>query len=181
MSRKIVVIGSCNTDMVINLDRLPLPGETLLGGQFFMNSGGKGANQAVAASKQDVLVHLIASVGNDVFGNDLIKTLSNYNVDVTYIDKLEDTSTGVAMIIIENKDNRIIFYNTINADWSFGDCVDKNICRVHILQMEAVADIVYSVAIAIITKSFCCNHCVYLRLCSKSFAAYVRLGADCAK
>lgn len=51
MSRKIVVIGSCNTDMVINMERLPLPGETLLGGKFFMNSGGKGANQAVAAAR----------------------------------------------------------------------------------------------------------------------------------
>ena len=73
------------------------------------------------------------------------------------------------------------FRNAINADWSFGDSVDKNICRVHVLQVEAVSDIVYSVAIAIVTKSFRCDHCVYLRLCGKSFATYVRLGADCTK
>ena len=71
-----------------------------------------------------MLVLLIASVGNDVFGNDLIKTLSNYNVDVTYIDKLGDTSTGVAMIIIENKDNRIILDGGANRKIS-NEQIDK--------------------------------------------------------
>ena len=60
MSKKIVVIGSSNTDMVINMDRLPLPGETLLGGRFFMNSGGKGANQAVAAARLGGKITFIA-------------------------------------------------------------------------------------------------------------------------
>ena len=48
MSKNIIVIGSCNTDMVIKADRLPVPGETIIGGSFMMNPGGKGANQAVA-------------------------------------------------------------------------------------------------------------------------------------
>ena len=121
---KIYVLGSINMDMVIKTPYMPKNGETLTGSDFLLNSGGKGANQAVAASKQDVLVHLIASVGNDVFGNDLIKTLSNYNVDVTYIDKLEDTSTGVAMIIIENKDNRIILDGGANRKIS-NEQIDK--------------------------------------------------------
>ena len=68
MSRKIVVVGSCNTDMVINMERLPLPGETLLGGKFFMNAGGKGANQAVAAARLGGKVSFVAKVGNDPFG-----------------------------------------------------------------------------------------------------------------
>ena len=50
--KKIIVIGSCNTDMVIKSDRLPIPGETVIGGTFLMNAGGKGANQAVAAARQ---------------------------------------------------------------------------------------------------------------------------------
>ena len=50
MSKNIIVIGSCNTDMVIKADRLPVPGETIIGGSFMMNPGGKGANQAVAAA-----------------------------------------------------------------------------------------------------------------------------------
>lgn len=60
MNKKIVVIGSCNTDMVVSTKRLPLPGETLIGGEFFMNSGGKGANQAVAAARLGGDVCLIA-------------------------------------------------------------------------------------------------------------------------
>ena len=48
---KIVVIGSCNTDMVVKANRLPVPGETILGGSFYMNPGGKGANQAIAAAR----------------------------------------------------------------------------------------------------------------------------------
>ncbi len=64
--RKIVVIGSSNTDMVIRCPRMPEPGETVLGGEFIMNHGGKGANQAVAAAKLGGNVSFIAKVGNDI-------------------------------------------------------------------------------------------------------------------
>ena len=66
--KKIIVIGSSNTDMVIRADRIPVPGETVLGGHFFMNPGGKGANQAVAAARMGGNVTFIAKVGNDTFG-----------------------------------------------------------------------------------------------------------------
>jgi ribokinase len=62
----IVVIGSSNTDMVIKCEHLPAPGETILGGNFFMNAGGKGANQAVAAARLNGDVCFVAKVGNDV-------------------------------------------------------------------------------------------------------------------
>lgn len=104
----IYVLGSINMDLVISTTYLPKKGETINGSNFFLNSGGKGANQAVAAAKQNVKTFLIGNIGNDVFGNDLIKILCNYNVDITHIQKCNDTSTGVAMIIIENNDNRII-------------------------------------------------------------------------
>ena len=68
--KKIVVIGSSNTDMVIKSDRLPKPGETILGGNFLMNHGGKGANQAVAAARLGGDVTFICKIGNDIFGND---------------------------------------------------------------------------------------------------------------
>jgi ribokinase len=68
----IVVIGSSNTDMVIKCEHLPAPGETILGGNFFMNAGGKGANQAVAAARLNGDVCFIAKVGNDVFGRQAI-------------------------------------------------------------------------------------------------------------
>ena len=105
---KIYVLGSINMDMVITTPYIPEEGETLTGSNFFLNGGGKGANQAVAAAKQNIPTYLIGNVGNDVFGSDLINTLLNYNVETSFINKISDTSTGVAMIIIHNNDNRII-------------------------------------------------------------------------
>ena len=105
---KIYVLGSINMDMVITTPYIPAEGETLTGSNFFLNGGGKGANQAVAAAKQNVKTYLIGNVGNDIFGKDLINNLSDYNVETTYLHKLNETPTGVAMIIIHNNDNRII-------------------------------------------------------------------------
>ena len=67
---KIIVIGSSNTDMVIKSKKLPSPGETILGGTFLMNPGGKGANQAVAAARLQGKVTFVAKTGNDVFGSE---------------------------------------------------------------------------------------------------------------
>lgn len=106
--RKIYVLGSINMDMVITTPYIPAEGETLSGNNFFLNGGGKGANQAVAAAKQNVITHLIGNVGNDIFGKDLINNLKNYKVDTTYLGELDNIPTGVAMIIIHNNDNRII-------------------------------------------------------------------------
>ena len=61
---KIVVIGSCNTDMVVKANRLPVPGETILGGTFYMNPGGKGANQAIAAARLGAEVTFISKIRN---------------------------------------------------------------------------------------------------------------------
>lgn len=105
---KIYVLGSINMDMVITTPYIPAEGETLTGSNFFLNGGGKGANQAVAAAKQNVKTFLIGNVGNDIFGKDLINNLGNYNVDTIYLHKLNQAPTGVAMIIIHNNDNRII-------------------------------------------------------------------------
>ncbi len=67
--KNIFVIGSTNTDMVVKTDQFPRPGETKLGGRFFMNAGGKGANQAVAAARLGGRVTLVTKLGNDIFGN----------------------------------------------------------------------------------------------------------------
>ena len=80
---KIVVIGSCNTDMVVKANRLPVPGETILGGTFYMNPGGKGANQAIAAARLGAEVTFISKIGYDLFGlqawkyTDLRKSILN--------------------------------------------------------------------------------------------------------
>ena len=67
-NKKILVVGSSNTDMVIKTDHLPRAGETVLGGTFFMNPGGKGANQAVAIARLGGRITFICKTGNDVFG-----------------------------------------------------------------------------------------------------------------
>ena len=113
--KNIYVLGSINMDMVISTPYMPKNGETLTGSNFFLNGGGKGANQAVAASKQGANVKLIASVGADVFGSDLINKLNEYGVDTEYVNSLSGVNTGVAMIIIEDGDNRIILDSGSNG------------------------------------------------------------------
>ena len=78
MKPSILVIGSSNTDMVIKAPHLPAPGETILGGTFLMNPGGKGANQAVAASRLGGAVTFICKTGNDIFGKQSVQLFKYY-------------------------------------------------------------------------------------------------------
>ena len=94
----ILVIGSSNTDMVIKCEHLPAPGETILGGNFFMNAGGKGANQAVAAARLGGNVTLISKVGNDIFGKQTIEGLQKENINTDYVFVDKDAPSGIALI-----------------------------------------------------------------------------------
>jgi len=106
---KILVVGSSNTDMVIMTDHFPRPGETIIGGKFLMNPGGKGANQAVAAARRGGLVSFISRVGNDIFGKQTIRNLLNEGIDVSAIITDPDESSGVAMITVDrNAENSIV-------------------------------------------------------------------------
>lgn len=108
MSR-IIVIGSSNTDMVIKSKKLPLPGETILGGTFLMNPGGKGANQAVAAARLGGNVTFVTKIGNDMFGSEAVGLFASENIDTRYIIKDPDNPSGVALIIVdENGENSIV-------------------------------------------------------------------------
>ena len=116
MSERIVVIGSCNTDMVINTDRLPLPGETIIGGNFFMNAGGKGANQAVAAVRLGGSVSFMAKVGNDHFGSRSIEQYKAEGIDVEHILIDNELPSGVALIMVDaNGENCIAVASGANA------------------------------------------------------------------
>ena len=101
MKPAIVVIGSSNTDMVIQTDHIPVPGETILGGKFFMNPGGKGANQAVAAARLGGNVIFICKTGNDVFGQQSTELFKKENINTSYL--LSDTvhPSGVALITVD--------------------------------------------------------------------------------
>ncbi len=103
MNIPIYVIGSSNTDMVVKADKLPSPGETVLGGKFLMNAGGKGANQAVSAARLGSDVTFIARVGNDLFGRQAIQQFKTENIKTQYISSDPETSSGVALIGVDQK------------------------------------------------------------------------------
>jgi ribokinase len=108
MSR-IIVIGSSNTDMVIKTNKLPVPGETILGGTFLLNPGGKGANQAVAAARLGGKVTFITKRGNDLFGNQTLGLLMREGIDTQYIIKDNDLPSGVALITVDSSgENSIV-------------------------------------------------------------------------
>ncbi len=116
MSNKIVVVGSSNTDMVLKTDRFPQPGETILGGSFFVFQGGKGANQAVATARLGGNVQFICKVGNDSFGNTSITSYANDGIDVSGILIDKTAPTGVAVITINKEgENSIIVASGANA------------------------------------------------------------------
>ena len=98
---KIVVIGSSNTDMVVRSERLPRPGESVIGGGFMMAGGGKGANQAVAVARMGHRVIFAAAVGNDMFGDAAVAAYQRFGIDTTYIAR-KDTPSGVALIMVDS-------------------------------------------------------------------------------
>ena len=119
---KTVVIGSANTDMVVKSERIPVPGETILGGRFIMNPGGKGANQAVAVSRLGGPVAFVARVGNDGFGHQAIELLRQEGIDTTYVLTTDGVATGVALIPVDDKgENSIIVAGGANALLSEAD------------------------------------------------------------
>ena len=99
-NKKIVVVGSSNTDMIIKGPRIPQPGETVLGGQFSMAAGGKGAIQAVAAARAGGDVIFIARVGNDFFGERAVKYFIADRIDASLIVKDRDSPSGIALIFV---------------------------------------------------------------------------------
>jgi len=124
-SKKIVVIGSCNTDMVVKSDRLPVPGETVLGGAFMMNPGGKGANQAVAVARLQGNVTFISKTGNDLFGRQSIEMYGDENINTDYIFSDPNLPSGVALIMVDtNGENCIVVASGANGSLSPHD-IDK--------------------------------------------------------
>lgn len=105
---KVIVFGSLNMDLSMVCGRLPRTGETIMGSGFFTNAGGKGGNQAVAASRAGAQTVMLARVGDDAFGDPLVEGLQKAGVDCSYVRKAAGYSTGTAMIIRSDGENRII-------------------------------------------------------------------------
>ncbi len=114
MARSIYVVGSINMDLAVSTDIVPSKGMTVSGYGFMTNPGGKGANQAVAAAKNGGSVKMVGCVG-DAFGQELRSTLEGYGVDCRFVLQREDVSSGIAVIILSQGDNRIILDAGANA------------------------------------------------------------------
>jgi ribokinase len=99
---KIVVVGSSNTDMVVQVRHLPAPGETVLGGAFVMAAGGKGANQAVAAARLGAQVTFVARVGQDVFGERALAGFEREGISTQHIIADPEAASGVALITVDS-------------------------------------------------------------------------------
>ncbi len=120
--KKIVVIGSSNTDMVIKTGNLPAPGETVIGGTFLMNPGGKGGNQAVAAARMGGVVTIISKTGNDIFGKQSIEGYRAEGISTDYIFTDSANPSGVALITVDNSgENCIVVAPGANASLSPAD------------------------------------------------------------
>ena len=124
--KNICVIGSLNMDLVVNVDTMPKPGQTIIGSNFKEVPGGKGANQAVAMARLNGNVSMIGKVGEEGFGQTLINSLKNDKVDTTYI-QTSKGATGVALITVDkNAQNSIVVSPGANFEVKEDD-IDNNI------------------------------------------------------
>ncbi len=121
---KFVVIGSINTDLVINTDRVPKIGETISGKGFSTNCGGKGANQAIAAAKLGGEVSFIGAVGKDANGDIALQNFQKFGIHTQAVERV-DVNTGVAVITVCNGDNSIILDAGANGEVT-KELIDKH-------------------------------------------------------
>ncbi len=148
---RIIVIGSSNTDMVVKSKRIPSPGETILGGIFLMNPGGKGANQAVAAARLNGNVTFVTKTGNDLFGEQAKSLFEKEGIDTRFIIKDKNNPSGVALITVdENGENCIVVAPGSNATLSAYDINDDVYLAgendVYLMQLEIPVSTVEFVA-----------------------------------
>lgn len=147
MNVPIYVVGSSNTDMVVKVDKLPSPGETVIGAQFLMNPGGKGANQAVTASRLGGQVTFVASIGNDIFGRQAMQQFQREKIDTSFIITDKNHPSGVALINVDAKGENSIAVapganaqlSIVNVEQAFRSVKDQAIL---LLQLEIPLDTV---------------------------------------
>jgi ribokinase len=119
---KVVVVGSINMDLVLSCEHLPRPGETLAASRCAEISGGKGANQAVAAARMGSDVELVGRVGNDVFGPQLLKRLQESGVGIEQVKICDDCGSGLAVVMVEvSGQNSIVIVPGANGQLSPAD------------------------------------------------------------
>jgi len=124
--KTVLVIGSSNTDMVIRVRELPIPGQTVMGDSFQTFAGGKGANQAVAAQRAGGNVSFLATVGDDSVGRSAIDTYVSEGIDTSLIQVIDDMPSGVAMILVNDAGE-----NCISVAPGANDALTNEVVRRH--------------------------------------------------
>jgi ribokinase len=153
MNNSIIVVGSTNTDMVVRADHIPAPGETLLGGAFFMNPGGKGANQAVAAVRLGGNVTFICKTGADVFGRGAIQLFKDEGINTSFVISDTQNPSGVALITVsKDAENSIVVAPGANAALNTAEIKGAlniiNRAAIVLIQLEIPLDVVAEVVSA---------------------------------
>ncbi|KAB0680924.1 ribokinase [Aureimonas leprariae] len=148
MTQRIAVIGSNNMDLVTYVDRVPAAGETIEAPSFEIGFGGKGANQAVAASRLGSAVLMLSKVGEDGFGDQQLRNFEANGIDTSHVGRVPDVSSGVAPIFVEpSGENRIVIVKGANAHLGPEDvdaaASDLKSCGLILLQLETRLDTVY--------------------------------------
>lgn len=151
MPANVTVVGSFNMDMVVQTARFPQPGETVLGGKFLMNPGGKGANQAVTAARLGGRVTMVAKVGTDLFGGAAITGFKREGINTDGVVRDGANPSGVALIVVNDKgQNTIVVAQGANAELSAKDveAAGANIAAADIVltQLEIPIDVVLGLA-----------------------------------
>lgn len=145
----ILVVGSLNADLVVQVPRFPQPGETISGSDLQIIPGGKGANQAVAAARQGTTVSMLGRVGDDSFGPELIHNLKQNNVDTSHVQTDSGSATGTAIIVVDsNGQNNIVLSPGGNGQVHLADVADVSFSdyKLLLLQLEIPIEVVTSAA-----------------------------------
>src|SRR5919109_3219354 len=125
MTGRVIVVGSVNVDLVVNVPFLPHPGETVTGGRFDRHHGGKGGNQAVAAARLGAPTSFVGAVGDDDFGRAAQAALEAEGVDVSALRTLPAAATGVAFILVDARgENSIAVAGGANGALTPDDVVE---------------------------------------------------------
>lgn len=146
--KKCAVIGSINMDMVTQVERFPLPGETILGKSFSMVPGGKGANQAVALGRMGVPTAMAGRVGDDVFGHQYIEHFKRNGVNADFVEVDAEGATGTATIEVNGEgENHIIVVS--GANWRCSQAWLENVLEglkdwdIFLFQLEINPEIIW--------------------------------------
>ncbi|MEO7315529.1 MAG: ribokinase [Ginsengibacter sp.] len=135
----IIVIGSTNMDMVVTAPHIPAPGETVMADKFFMNPGGKGANQAVAVARLGGQVIFVSKLGNDVFGKQSSLLFDEEGIDTRYVKSDPELPSGVALITVDSQgENSIVVAAGANSNLHPSDLAEliKEIDSSHVVLMQ---------------------------------------------